>query len=71
LEPEGERDPELEGAIDPEPDDELDPLALNTEGGEPIVEREDLPCPLAFLAVESKAEVSSSTLSVSGLADFS
>jgi hypothetical protein len=71
LEPEGERDPELEGAIDPEPDDEIDPLALNTEGDESVIEREDLPCPLAFLAVESKVEVSSSILSVSGLADFS
>ncbi|KDR12854.1 trichohyalin-like isoform X2 [Zootermopsis nevadensis] len=55
LEPEGERDPELDGTIDPEPDDEIDPLALNSEGGERIVEREDLLCPLAFLAVESKA----------------
>jgi hypothetical protein len=71
LEPEGERDPEFDGAIVPETHDEIDPLALNIVGNEPVVEREDLPCPLAFLAVESKSEVSNGTLYASGLVDFS
>jgi hypothetical protein len=58
LEPEGDVDLEPSGVVNPEPDGEMDPLALNTEEVDPIVEQEDLPCPLAFLAVESKAEVS-------------
>jgi hypothetical protein len=64
LEPKGETElePEPDGTLDPGPDGEIDPLALNTERAHPVVEQEDLPCPLAFLALESKAEVSSSTL---------
>lgn len=62
LEPKGETELVQDGAVDPGPDGEIDPLALNTEKAGPAVEQEDLPCPLAFLALESKAEVSSSTL---------
>ena len=62
LEPKGETELEQDGALDPGPDGEIDPLAVNTERAGPAVEQEDLPCPLAFLALESKAEVSSSTL---------
>lgn len=58
LEPKGEIDLDPDGVIDPEPDSELDPLALNIERDVSVVEQDDLPCPLAFLAVESKAEVS-------------
>jgi hypothetical protein len=60
LEPKGEIDLDPDGVIDPEPDNELDPLALNIERDGSVVEQDDLPCPLAFLAVESKAEVSNS-----------
>lgn len=69
LEPKGEISLDPDGIIDPEPVDELDPLALNIERDGSFVKQEDLPCPLAFLAVESKAEVSSSTVSVLCLAD--
>jgi hypothetical protein len=63
LEPKGEIDLDPDGIIDPERDDELDPLDLNTERDGSVVEQDDLPCPLAFLSVESKAEVSNSTVS--------
>lgn len=62
LEPKGETELEPDGTLDPGPDGEIDPLALNMERDDPIVEQEDLACPLAFLAVESKAEVSGSVL---------
>lgn len=64
LEPKGETDLELVGALDPGPDGEIDPLSLNTERAGPAVEQEDLPCPLAFLALESKAEVRNNTLAI-------
>jgi hypothetical protein len=62
LEPKGETELQPGGILDPGADGEIDPLALNTDRADPIVEQEDLPCPLAFLALESKAEVSSSIL---------
>jgi len=62
LEPKGDTELELDGVLDPGPDGEIDPLSLNTDRAGPAVEQEDLPCPLAFLALESNTEVSSSTL---------
>ena len=62
LEPNGETELGLDGALDPGPDGEIDPPSLNTDRTGPAVEQEDLPCPLAFLALESNAEVSSRTL---------
>ncbi|GFG39580.1 hypothetical protein Cfor_01010 [Coptotermes formosanus] len=56
LEPKGETELQPGGILDPGADGEIDPLALNTDRADPIVEQEDLPCPLAFLALESKAE---------------
>jgi hypothetical protein len=56
LEPKGETELELDGALDPGPDGEIDPLSLNTDRAGPAVEQEDLPCPLAFLALESNTE---------------
>jgi hypothetical protein len=51
VEPKEETDMEPDGIIDSEPDDEQDPMGLNS-----VVDEEDPPCPLAFLAVEIKAE---------------
>jgi hypothetical protein len=62
LEPKGETDLELDGALGPGPDGEIDPLSVNIDKAGPAGEQEDLPCPLAFLALESNTEVSSSTL---------
>lgn len=56
VEPKEETDMEPDGIIDPEPDDEQDPLGLNIKRDDAIVGEEDLPCPLAFLAIEIKAE---------------
>jgi hypothetical protein len=71
LEPKGELGLDPDGVIVPEPDDEINALALNIERDGSFVDQEDLPCPLASLTMESKAEVTSSTVSVSCLADYS
>jgi hypothetical protein len=54
LEPKEENDMEPEDII--ESDDEQDPMTLNIKRDDSVFEEEDLPCPLAFLAVEIKAE---------------
>jgi hypothetical protein len=56
LEPKAEIYLEPDGITDPEPDDEKDTLAFNIERDGSVVEHEDLPCFLAFLEVEIKAE---------------
>jgi hypothetical protein len=56
VEPKEETDMEPDGIIDSEPDDERDPLGFNIRRDDSVVDEEDLPCPLAFLAVEMKAE---------------
>jgi hypothetical protein len=55
-EPKAEMDLEPDGTIDPEPDDEQDSMALNTEREGSVDEQEDLLWPLAFLEVEIKTE---------------
>lgn len=47
---------EPDGITDSEPHDEQDPVGLNINRDDSIVNEEDLPCPLTFLAVEIKAE---------------
>ncbi|PNF38948.1 hypothetical protein B7P43_G07037 [Cryptotermes secundus] len=56
LQLKAEIDRESDGTTDPEPDDEQDSMALNTEREGSVVEQEDLLWHVAFLEVEIKAE---------------
>jgi hypothetical protein len=55
-EPKEETYMEPDGIMDSEPDDEQDPMGLTIKSDDSVVDDEDLPCPLAFLAVEINAE---------------